>query len=92
MPGMLPAVLEHWLRTLPKAKRKTLAPLPEKIEVLTSRLLRPDTYRQGRLLSILTTLLRDLYRLQVGAEDWDVDRIPRTYACAARSLMKKGRC
>ena len=90
VPGMLPAVLEHWLRTLPKAKRKTLAPLPEKLEVLTSRLLRPDTYRQGRLLSALTILLRDLYRLQVGAEDWDVERIPEHLRLCCKVVDEKG--
>ncbi|MAD93014.1 MAG: hypothetical protein CMP85_04210, partial [Gammaproteobacteria bacterium] len=90
VPGMLPAVVEHWLRTLPKAKRKTLAPLPEKLEVLTSRLLRPDTYRQGRLLSVLTTLLRDLYRLQVGAEDWDVERIPEHLRLCCKVVDEKG--
>ena len=90
VPGMLPAVLEHWLRTLPKAKRKTLAPLPEKLEVLTSRLLRPDTYRQGRLLSALTILLRDLYRLQVGAEDWDVERIPEHLRLCCKIVDEKG--
>ena len=90
VPGMLPAVLEHWLRTLPKAKRKTLAPLPEKLEVLTSRLLRRDTYRQGRLLSALTTLLRDLYRLQVGAEDWDVERIPEHLRLCCKVVDEKG--
>lgn len=90
VPGMLPAVLEHWLRTLPKAKRKTLVPLPEKLEVLTSRLLRPDTYRQGRLLSALTILLRDLYRLQVGAEDWDVERIPEHLRLCCKVVDEKG--
>lgn len=90
VPGMLPAVVEHWLRTLPKAKRKTLAPLPEKLEALTSRLLRPDTYRQGRLLSVLTTLLRDLYRLQVGAEDWDVERIPEHLRLCCKVVDENG--
>ena len=90
VPGMLPAVVEHWLRTLPKAKRKTLAPLPEKLETLTSRLLRPDTYRQGRLLSVLTTLLRDLYRLQVGAEDWDVERIPEHLRLCCKVVDENG--
>ena len=90
VPGMLPAVLEHWLRTLPKAKRKTLAPLPEKLETLTARLLRPDTYRQGRLLSVLATLLSDLYRLQVGAEDWDVERIPEHLRLCCKVVDEKG--
>ena len=90
VPGMLPAVLEHWLRTLPKAKRKTLAPLPEKLETLTARLLRPETYRQGRLLSVLATLLSDLYRLQVGAEDWDVERIPEHLRLCCKVVDEKG--
>ena len=76
VPGMLPAVLEQWLRALPKNKRKVLAPMPEKVAALSQRLLREDVYRQGRMLSVLATLLKDLYRVQVGAEDWDQQRMP----------------
>ena len=90
VPGGVVTVLEHWLRTLPKAKRKTLAPLPEKPETLTARLLRPETYRQGRLLSVLATLLSDLYRLQVGAEDWDVERIPEHLRLCCKVVDEKG--
>ena len=64
--------------------------MPEKLETLTARLLRPETYRQGRLLSVLATLLSDLYRLQVGAEDWDVERIPEHLRLCCKVVDEKG--
>ena len=73
---MLPAVVESWLRSLPKNKRKMLAPLPEKMPQLIERLLRSQTYRQGRLLTVLSQLLRDLYRIDVTAMDWSKGRLP----------------
>ena len=76
VPGMLPAVIEFWLRSLPKNKRKLLAPLPDKLPHLTNRLLQPQCYRQGRLLTALSQLLRDLHRIEVTAEDWDKERLP----------------
>ena len=76
VPGMLPAVIEFWLRSLPKNKRKLLAPLPEKLPYLTNRLLQPQCYRQGRLLTALSQLLRDLHQIEVAAEDWDKERLP----------------
>ena len=76
VPGMLPGVVEFWLRSLPKNKRKLLAPLPDKMPQLTERLLRPQTYRQGRLLTVLSQLLRDLHRIDVTAGDWDKSRLP----------------
>lgn len=91
VPGMLPAVVEQWLRALPKNKRKLLAPMPEKVQVLTQRLVRNDTYRQGRLLSVLATLLRDLYRVQVAAEDWDQERLPEHLRLFCTVLDDEGR-
>ena len=76
VPGTLPAVIEFWLRSLPKNKRKLLAPLPDKLPHLTNRLLQPQCYRQGRLLTALSQLLRDLHRIEVTAEDWDKERLP----------------
>ena len=67
-------VIEHWLRTLPKNKRRSLVPLPDKDD-LCERLLRTDVYRQGRFLAVLSGLLEDMYRLRVDAEDWDVQRL-----------------
>lgn len=75
VPGLLPNLIEQWLRTLPKQKRRTLVPLPEKVEELCATLLKPDQYRQGRLLSALGSLLNDRYRLTVSETDWDRERI-----------------
>lgn len=76
VPGMLPAVVEQWLRALPKNKRKLLAPMPEKVKTLSQRLLHPNVYRHGRMLSVLAILLRDLYRVQIATQDWDQERLP----------------
>jgi len=91
VPGMLPSVVEEWLRSLPKSKRKLLAPMPEKVEVLAGRLLRTEVYRQGRMLSVLATLLRDLYRVQVTAEDWDQARLPEHLRLFCKVLDDEGR-
>lgn len=75
VPGYFEAVCEQWLRTLPKAKRRRLAPLPDRLPEITARLRRPDRYRQGRLATALAEVLKDLYQLEVDAADWDVARL-----------------
>jgi len=72
VPGYFDAVCEQWLRTLPKQKRRQLAPLPDRLPEITARLRRPDRYRQGRLSTALGEVLKDLYQLQVDASDWDL--------------------
>lgn len=91
VPGMFPAVIEQWLRSLPKNKRKLLAPLPDKLDALTARLLHPDSYRRGRLLSSLATLLTDLYRIQVGAQDWDHQRMPEHLRLYCKVVDEQGK-
>ena len=90
VPGMLPAVIEQWLRALPKNKRKALAPLPDKLPILISRLLRKDRYRQGRLLSSLADLVNDLFRLQIGAGDWDDQRLPEHLRLYCKVVDEQG--
>ena len=76
VPGFFSSLIEAWLRTLPKQKRKQLAPIADKLDELTQHLLDTRRYRQGRLLSALQTLLADWYRVQVGEGDWDRSRVP----------------
>jgi ATP-dependent helicase HrpA len=75
VPGLLPNLIEQWLRSLPKSKRRSLAPLPDKLDELVHALIRPEVYRSGRLLTRLAGLLEDRYQLSVGETDWDRDRI-----------------
>ena len=70
VPGLFPLVVEHWLRALPKAQRKRLAPVPDKIPAVVARLCRPDTYRRGRLLPALSQVIADLYEVRIAAADW----------------------
>ncbi|MBX3706631.1 MAG: ATP-dependent RNA helicase HrpA [Pseudomonadales bacterium] len=75
VPGFLPLVCEQWLRALPKAKRRPLAPLPDKVDAILALIGRPDRYRQGRLTTALGQALRELHGLSVAADDWDRARI-----------------
>jgi ATP-dependent helicase HrpA len=75
VPGFFPLIIDQWLRSLPKAKRKGLAPMPDKVEEISSHLLHPDRYRKGRLLSALKMLLADWYRVKVDEQDWARERV-----------------
>ncbi len=75
VPGFFPKLVEQWLRTLPKQKRRSLVPLPERVDEICARLLHKDIYRNGRLLSVLAGTLRDSYRLNVSEQEWDRSRV-----------------
>jgi len=91
VPGMLPALVEQWLRTLPKNKRRVLVPLPDKLDELCQRMLKPEVYRQGQFLAVLSGLLEDLYRLRVDAGDWDRQRLPEHLRFYCRILDAEGK-
>ena len=77
VPGFFPAVVEQWLRSLPKQKRRRLAPISDRLNDILAILMRVGNYRQGRLLPALARVLKDLYRLDVHAADWDRQRVPQ---------------
>lgn len=70
VPGMLPLLVEQWLRSLPKQIRKHLAPLPDKLPALLDRLLSRSNYRQGRLHTALAQVVADLYEVTINPKDW----------------------
>lgn len=70
VPGMLPLLVEQWLRSLPKQIRKHLAPLPDKLPALLDRLLSRSRYRQGRLHTALAQVVVDLYEVNISPKDW----------------------
>jgi ATP-dependent helicase HrpA len=75
VPGFLPLVCEAWLRTLPKARRRPLAPLPEKVDAILALIARPDRYRRGRLTTALGQAIRELFGVAATADDWDRSRL-----------------
>jgi ATP-dependent helicase HrpA len=74
--GMLEAQVEAWLRTLPKQKRKLLAPLGESAERIARHLAADPVYRHGRFLNALGECVQRLFRVDVVRDDWDVTRVP----------------
>jgi len=75
VPGFFPAVCEQWLKSLPKSKRRQLAPIADKVDELAGLLAHPDCYRQGRLTAALAQAVAELFDVRIDAADWDRDRI-----------------
>jgi len=71
VPGLLGARCEALIRALPKALRRPLAPLPEKIDAILPALLRVDTYRHGRLERILGERLGGFFDVRIPLDAWN---------------------
>ena len=91
VPGMLEAILESWIRSLPKNLRKSLMPIQEKSKEFATRLLDEDIYRKGRLLSELGVLIKDSCGLEVDNDDWDKSRLSEHLTPYFRVLDGKGK-
>ncbi len=75
VPGFFEALVEQWLRSLPKTKRRVLAPLPDRLGDIVTLLRGADRFRQGRLLPALGRVLADSFGLKVASADWDRERV-----------------
>jgi ATP-dependent helicase HrpA len=75
VPGMLAAKCEALIRALPKALRRPLAPVPEKIEQIMPALLRADVYRHGRLERVLGERLAGNFDVKIPLDAWRFDAI-----------------
>ncbi len=75
VPGLLGAKCEAMIRSLPKALRRPLAPVPEKVEAIAPKLLRADVYRRGRLERVLGERVDGMYGVRIPLDAWRVDVI-----------------
>ena len=75
VPGLLGARCEALVRALPKALRRPLAPLPEKIDAILPALLRADTYRHGRLERILGERLEGFFDVRIPLDAWNLEAV-----------------
>ena len=91
VPGFFGRLAEQWLRTLPKLKRRQLAPMPEKLADILPILLRPDCYRQGRMLLALAGVIGDQHGVRIQAADWDRKRVDAHLLVNVRVLDGSGR-
>ncbi len=72
VPGLLEEKITALLRSLPKAKRKLLIPIPEKAQAIAADL-RPT---HGALLESLQAYLHEHYRVDVRHDDWQPEQLP----------------
>ena len=91
VPGMFAGVCEQWLRSLPKSKRRILAPVPDSVAQILPVLLNPRQYRQGRLPVALADALRNEFRVDINATDWDKARIDPHWLVNVQVLNEQGR-
>ncbi|MCZ6853702.1 MAG: ATP-dependent RNA helicase HrpA, partial [Gammaproteobacteria bacterium] len=91
VPGFFPAVCEQWIKTLPKQKRRLLAPVPDKMAEIMPILLNPDCYRQGRMLPALARCIEDHFGVRIEAGDWDQDRVDSHLLVNVQVLDEQGR-
>jgi ATP-dependent helicase HrpA len=75
VPGLLGPRCEALVRALPKALRRPLAPLPEKIDAILPALLRADTYRHGRLERVLGERLEALFDVRIALDAWNLEAV-----------------
>jgi len=91
VPGMFAGVCEQWLRSLPKNKRRILAPVPDSVSQILPVLLSPRRYRQGRLPVALADVLRNEFRVDINGADWDRERIDPHWLVNVQVLNEQGR-
>jgi len=91
VPGLLPVVCEQWLRSLPKAKRRQITPIPDAVSAVLSTLQQPSVYRQGRFDVSLASAIEHEYGLRIDAQDWHPDRLPPNVRVNVKVLDPDGR-
>ncbi len=91
VPGMFAGVCEQWLRSLPKNKRRILAPVPDSVAQILPVLLNPLQYRQGRLPVALADTLNREFRVNINGTDWDKARIDPHWLVNVQVLNEQGR-
>ena len=75
VPGFFEQKCIELLKTLPRATRKQLAPVPDHVEELLPELLREGVYREGSLISALGHWVKALFNVTVNGDDFDISRL-----------------
>ena len=76
VPGFLPKLVEAWLRSLPKAARRQLAPIADAAERIKPALAAPDCYRQGSFRAALASVIERQFGVPVAPAAWNRAKVP----------------
>ncbi len=91
VPGTFAQICEQWLKSLPKHKRRDLAPLADKNEAVANRLLSESRYRKGQLRQALARVVGELYDVNLQPSDFQPERVDSHLLINVRLLDSKGR-
>lgn len=86
VPGLLPDKIEALLRSLPKAKRRQVVPVPDYAKALAQTLTPTEPF-----LPALTRELQRMTGLRVELEDWPVNELPSWLQMSIRVVNEKGK-
>ena len=84
VPGFLEEKCTLLLRSLPKAARRRLGPIPDCVRQLMPVLLSDGMHRQERLTQALTQVLGSVFSVTVSPDDWHPERLPPHLAVNVR--------
>src|SRR5690606_18007268 len=87
VPGMLLEKCEALLKTLPKALRKPLLPIPDTAAQLLSKI----TRQNKPLTSVLSELIKQQKGLNIQASDWQSEKLDSWYQMNFRLLDEQGK-
>lgn len=91
VPGTFEALCEAWLKTLPKARRRALAPLADRVAPVAQWLLNPDRYRAGQLRLALVNAVAALFDVSIQPAELQPERIDPHLLMNVRVLGSDGK-
>lgn len=77
VPGFFEAKCEALVRSLPKALRRQLAPVPDRLRAILPLLQAPSAYRRGSLGRALSAAIRRTVGVAIPEAEWRPERLPR---------------
>ena len=76
VPGFFEEKCLALVKGLPKAVRRQLVPVPDRVRAIVPKLQAPGTYRCGKLLPALSNAIRAAFGVAVPVAEWSVSRLP----------------
>ena len=90
VPGFLAPLVEAWLRSLPKATRRQLAPIAATAQRITPALAAAGCYRQSPFKAALANAIEDQLGVRVAPAAWNRAQVPTHLLMNVRVIDKRG--
>ncbi len=90
VPGFLPGLVEAWLRSLPKAMRRQLAPIAQAAQRITPALAAPGCYRQSPFRAALADAVAQQLGVRIAPSAWSRAQVPAHLLMNVRVIDERG--